>query len=142
MDGRRAAAVRERTHPVIRSTGGRPRISAGWATFAGLAGPAVAAVCIAVEPAPADPNASEPLIASVIGLALMASYLGAGVAAVRRAPVALTWVLGAALLSMTMTIACPTSGHHALGAWWFVQLVACGALLGGAGYGAIQARRA
>ena len=141
MDGRRAAAVRERTHPVIPSAGGRRRISFGWATFAGLAGPAVAAVCIAVEPASADPNAAEPVIASVLGLALLVSYLGAGVAAVRRAPVALAWVLGAALVSMTMTIACPTSGHHALGAWWFVQLAVCSALLAGAGYGAVRAGR-
>jgi peptidoglycan/LPS O-acetylase OafA/YrhL len=97
-----------------------------WAVFAGLVGPVVAAFCFAVEPPPANPNAPEPLIGTLLGLALMFAWGGAAVAAGRRLPSALTWATVVGGLSIAMTISCPLSGHHtSIGMWWISQYLAC-----------------
>jgi peptidoglycan/LPS O-acetylase OafA/YrhL len=100
----------------------------GWAVFAGLVGPVVAVFCMAVEPPPADPNAPEPLVATLLGFALMVAWGGAAVSAARRRATALTWAGFVGGLSMAMTISCPLSGHHSsIGMWWISQFIVCGA---------------
>jgi hypothetical protein len=100
----------------------------GWALFAGLVGPAVTAVCIGLEPAPANPNAPEPLIATLLGFALLLAWAGAAMTAVQRRPAALAWASVIGGLSMAMTIACPLSGHHtSIGMWWIGEFLVCGA---------------
>jgi hypothetical protein len=116
----------------------RGRLTWRWSLIAGLAGPVVAAICIAVEPAPADPEAAQAL-GTLLSLGLLAAFVGAGIAAGRRRPGALMWLLGAAVVSMAMTVACPATGHHSLGSWWFVQLAASAALLVAAGRGVLGA---
>jgi hypothetical protein len=107
-----------------------------WAVFAGLVGPAVAAFCLAVEPPPANPNAPEPLIGTLLGLALMFAWGGAAITAGRRHASALTWATVVGGLSMAMTISCPLSGHHtSIGMWWISQFIVCGAALAAAGVG-------
>lgn len=106
-----------------RGAASRP-LSARWALYAGLVGPAVAVFCLAVEPPPANPNAPEPLVVTVLGFALMIAWAGAAIAAARRRPVALRWAGFVGALSMAMTISCPLSGHHtAIGMWWVSQFV-------------------
>jgi peptidoglycan/LPS O-acetylase OafA/YrhL len=101
-----------------------------WAVFAGLVGPAVAAFCLAVEPPPANPNAPEPLIATLLGFALMFAWGGAAITAGRRRVSALGWATVVGALSMAMTISCPLSGHHtSIGMWWIGQFIVCGAAL-------------
>jgi len=82
---------------------------------------------MAVEPAPADPNAPEPLIATLLGLALMIAWGGAAITAGRRRTSALTWASVVGGLSMAMTISCPLSGHHTgVGMWWIGQFIVSG----------------
>lgn len=89
----------------------------------GLAWIAVFSVAIAVEPAPAS-DTPEPLWASFLFLALMASLgaMAAGLARGRR--LGLMASMAAAGLALVGTVMCPVSGHHAgVGAWWGVQMV-------------------
>lgn len=136
MDGRKALDVRDRTGiPVVakRATGGGQRVAEVasrlppcWAWFAALVGPVVAALCIALEPPPAL-GATEPFYGALLYLALVSSWVGAGVQAMQRHRSALVWAGAVGLLSVAMTITCPTSGHHTtVGAWWFAQLAVSG----------------
>jgi peptidoglycan/LPS O-acetylase OafA/YrhL len=139
MDGQKALGVDEAgTRPITRqplaprpSTTATARLSKGWALFAGLVGPAVGAFCIAVEPAPADPNAPEPLIGTLLGTALLIAWGAAATTAVGRRASALKWAAGIGVLSVAMTVTCPASGHHqGIGLWWAAQMaVSVGALL-------------
>ena len=102
----------------------------GWAWCAGLVGPAVAVAITALEPVPSNPEAAS-VFATVMGLALFATFIGAGIAAARRRPSALGWAGLGVLVSLAMVIACPTTGHHtSVGAWWYGELVVCVAALG------------
>lgn len=117
------------------------RLPTRWAWFAGLVGPVVAAFCIAIEPPPANPNAPEPLIGTLLTVALLVVWTGAALAAVRRRPEALRWASAVGGLSVAMTIACPLSGHHtSIGAWWFAQLAVSGTAWVVAGRAAITYR--
>jgi len=110
--------------------------------FAGLVGPVVATFCLAVEPQPANPNAPEPLIATLLGLALMFAWTGAAVAALRRRPSALSWASAVGGLSMAMTISCPLSGHHTgVGMWWIGEMLVCGVAWGAAVVGKYSLER-
>jgi len=126
-------SIRKRPQKTAETRGTLP---IAWAVFAGLVGPAVAAFCLAVEPPPANPNAPEPLIATLLGLALMVAWGGAAVTAGRRHASALTWASVVGGLSMAMTISCPLSGHHTgIGMWWIAQFIVCGAAWAAAGIG-------
>ena len=146
MDGRKALEVQvdPRTAPVVppapgpgsgAAVGRQPwpawadaadRLPVWAAAAAGLLGPAIAAVCVALEPAPADPDAAEPIVGLVLGYLLLAGWLGAAVTALARRPAALGWATGVAGVSVLMTISCPTSGHHtAVAGWWVAEMVLC-----------------
>jgi len=83
------------------------------------------AVGIAVEPPAADPDAVDPWFVTALGTILLGALLStfAGFWLRRR------WSLAASLVAAGMlvvsTLMCPVSGHHAIGAWWVVQL-GCG----------------
>jgi peptidoglycan/LPS O-acetylase OafA/YrhL len=120
-----------RERRVVEATGEvQPLLPASWAWFAGVVGPMVAAFCIAIEPSPADPNASEPLIATALGTAFFVAMVGAGVQAGRRRVSALTWACAVGVLAVVMTISCPLSGHHEnIGMWWAAQFIVSAAAL-------------
>src|SRR3954469_15192133 len=107
MDGTRAQVVSElrRERRVIRPAAEpaavldqRGRLTWRWALIAGLAGPVVAAISIAVEPAPADPEAAQAL-GTLLSLALLTAFAGAAIGAGRRRASALTWLLVAGVVS-------------------------------------------
>jgi hypothetical protein len=131
MDGQKALGVDARTAPVVPPAPearvvATNRLPVWAAVAAGLLGPVVAAVCIALEPAPADPGAGDPVVTVVLGYALLVAWLGAAAAAIGRSPAALGWATGVAGLSVLMTVTCPTSGHHsAVAGWWVAQLAVC-----------------
>jgi hypothetical protein len=83
------------------------------------------AIGIAVEPPATNPNAVDPWFVSALGTILLAALLATftGLWLRRR------WSLAASLVAAGMlllsTVLCPVSGHHAIGAWWAVQL-GCG----------------
>lgn len=140
MDGSKATEVRNdlrdipriETRAATKVPAGRSRLAPSWAWFAGLVGPIVMALGVAVEPAPANPNAPATFLETVLGLALLASFLLAAITGLRRLPQALSWAAVGAGLLVTASVLCPVTGHHAsVGAWWFVQLGASGAALAG-----------
>lgn len=140
MDGLKATEVPTDLREIPRievmeakSSARRRPLAAPWAWFAALIGPAVMAVGIAVEPAPANPNAPATLLESVLGLALLASFACAALTGIRRLPQALTWAAAGAGLLITASVLCPVTAHHtSIGGWWFVQLGAAGAALAAA----------
>jgi hypothetical protein len=100
-------------------------ITARWAGIGAVAWVLGLAVGIAVEPPPTNPNAVDPWFVDAVGTLLLGTLLlaFAGFWLRRR------WSLAASLVAAGMlvgsTLACPASGHHAVGAWWVVQL-GCG----------------
>jgi hypothetical protein len=100
-------------------------ITARWAGVGAVAWVVGLAVGIAVEPPPTNPNAVDPWFVDAVGTLLLGTLLlaFAGFWLRRR------WSLAASLVAAGMlvgsTLACPASGHHAVGAWWVVQL-GCG----------------
>jgi hypothetical protein len=128
MDGQKALGVDPRSAPVVPPApqgrvGATDRLPVWAAVAAGLLGPAIAAVCVALEPAPANPEAGDPVVSVVLGYALLVAWLGAAATALGRRPGALGWATGVAAVSVLMTVTCPTSGHHsAVAGWWVAQL--------------------
>lgn len=118
--GRLAAAARA---PLARRL--LEPITARWAGIGAVAWVVGLAVGIAVEPPPTNPNAVDPWFVNALGTLLLGTLLlaFAGFWLRRR------WSLAASLVAAGMlvgsTLACPASGHHAVGAWWVVQL-GCG----------------
>jgi hypothetical protein len=103
---------------------GQRALPRSWAWFAGLVGPVVAAFCIAVEPPPADPNAPEPLIGTLLAVALLVAMTGATWLGARRRVQALSWASAVGALLVLTTISCPLSGHHtSIGMWWAAQII-------------------
>jgi hypothetical protein len=134
VDARKALEVQldPRTAPVVPPA--RPAVGGVlpvWvAVVAGVLGPGLAVVRSLLEPAPPDPDAAVPLVAMVIGVAELGAWVGAAWAGLFRRPTALLWAVGAALAAVVGTVACPTTGHHSLGGWWYAELAVCvGALV-------------
>jgi len=77
---------------------------------------------VAVQPAPDGPEPSAPLYADllngVVSVGLLVLLAGGLLA--RRWSLTAGLVTGASLL--TLSALCPASGHHAIAAWWFVQM--------------------
>jgi hypothetical protein len=100
-------------------------ITPRWAVIGPAAWVVLLAVGIAVEPPPTNPNAVDPWFVSALGTVLLVALAStfAGFWLRRR------WSLAASLVAAGMLVAstlmCPVSGHHAIGAWWVVQL-GCG----------------
>jgi hypothetical protein len=100
-------------------------ITPRWAGIGAVAWVVLLAVGIAVEPPPTNPDAVDPWFVNAVGTLLLVALLTtfAGLGQRQR------WGLAASLVAAGMlvgsTLACPASGHHAVGAWWVVQL-GCG----------------
>jgi peptidoglycan/LPS O-acetylase OafA/YrhL len=105
-------------------------LSRSWGLALAVAWVVVVAVGMAVEPAPANPDAPVPLVADLLSTGLMATWgaMAAGIFQRRRFAAAASVVGGLGLLALT--VACPASGHHGgIGAWWGVQMVGVVGLL-------------
>jgi hypothetical protein len=100
-------------------------ITPRWSVIGAAAWVVLLGVGIAVEPPPTNPNAVDPWFVNALGTILLVALLAtlAGFWLRRR------WSLAASLVAAGMlvvsTLMCPVSGHHAIGAWWVVQL-GCG----------------
>ncbi len=108
---------------------GQP-LSRSWGFVLVAAWVVVVAVGLAVEPAPANPDAPVPLIADLLSTGLMVAWgaMAAGIVQRRRFAAVASLVGGLGLLALT--VGCPVSGHHGgIGAWWGVQLVGAFVLL-------------
>jgi hypothetical protein len=109
------------------------RLSGRWAAMLTLAWVAVFSIGVALEPTPADRNAM-PVLAAILQTGLMAGWIVMAVGFARRRRYGALGSLGAAVVLVAMTIACPLSGHHvAIGAWWWFQVAGSLALVGASG---------
>ena len=94
-----------------------------WPRALGAAWIVVFAGAALLEPPPADPDAAEPLWASLLFLALFAALGTTAAGLVRRQRAGLVASVGAAGLGLLASAMCPVSGHHAgVGAWWYLQM--------------------
>lgn len=103
------------------------RISGRAAATVGIAWVVLTEIAFALEPAA---QGSPPVIGLVLELtmyALLATMI-AGFVMQRRWGVLAS--LGAAVLATAASIACPVTGHHAFGSWWFGQMACVLALVG------------
>ena len=119
---RKVAPDRARLAPVL--------LTRGWAGVLGFGWPLAIVIGMALEPAPADPNAPVPAIVSLASLALFAALVATAVAAGNRHPSAAIGGLVTGLLSLGFVVSCPVSGHHTFGAWWFGEMALTLAMLG------------
>jgi hypothetical protein len=106
----------------------RQRIARPWAAGIGAAWWSLYLIAAAIEPSTHHP---EPSFAVLLTYALFAGMLvtAAGLLALRRW--AFVGSLATAGFFSALVIACPTTGHHTIGAWWFVQLACAAALVVG-----------
>lgn len=84
-------------------------------------------IAVALEPASARPVPLVGVLLEIVSYVLLATML-AGLVVQRRW--GLLASLGAAVLLTAGAIACPATGHHGLGAWWFPQMACVLALVG------------
>lgn len=78
-----------------------------------------------------EPHTSHPVpvIGVVLGVALLAGILATAVGLIARCRWGITASLGSAVLLVASSVACPTTGHHGFGLWWFGQMTVSVALV-------------
>jgi hypothetical protein len=96
-------------------------------------------LAVALQPAAAVAEASW--LDYVVSYALLASIITAVSALAARRPWAPLASLGASGVFLASTFACPATGHHAFGLWWFGQLAIAMTLVGMSAAHAWRARR-
>ncbi|MGH2475284.1 MAG: hypothetical protein ACRDIL_08450 [Candidatus Limnocylindrales bacterium] len=106
------------------------RLTPTWAGILGFGWPLAIVASIALEPAPADPEAAVPVVVSLASVGLFAALVATAVAAGNRHPSAAIAAVVTGLLALGFTVSCPVSGHHAFGAWWFGQMALTLPMLG------------
>ncbi|MFI5046059.1 MAG: hypothetical protein ACHQIG_03265 [Acidimicrobiia bacterium] len=107
------------------------RVDGRWGLVVGVVWLVAFEVSAALEPRTSH---EEPVIGVVIAVVMwsLIAAMVAGLAMQRR------WGLGAALASAAFftaaVIACPTTGHHTFGTWWYGEFAAALAFLGASAY--------
>ncbi len=112
-----------RSAPGVRSapgSGAHWGLLAAWVAFIALA--------IAIEPAPARPETAQPLWAGLWEMAMLGALVATGVGLARRRRAGFTASAIAGGIALLGAVMCPASGHHSVGAWWFVQMAGFAAL--------------
>ena len=109
---------------------GEVRLSRGWCLGLVLAWAFIFSTAAAIEPAPANPNAPEPLAAVLLGMGLMGAWALMGVGLLARHPTGAKASFVASSLFLAGAIACPVTGHHqSVGLWWFYELAGAATLM-------------
>ena len=136
MDGRRARLIAPvlDSLPRLTRSAAEPRqqvgrLRTGWAIVLGAGWPLAFLVGVALEPAPAHHEAVPPLLVQLASDVFLIALLTTVVTAVRRLPTAAWAGAGAGLVGMTLSVACPFSGHHNFGLWWIGQLAVMATML-------------
>lgn len=98
-------------------------VSRRWGRGLAVAWVVVYTAAVLLEPAPADPNAAEPLWAVALFLSLTGVLVAMGIGLSRGRRIGLVAGVAAAGLALFGAVMCPVSAHHAgIGAWWFLQM--------------------
>lgn len=104
------------------------RISGGLAVGIGIAWLVAYQVAASLEPVTHEPEPWYGIVLSVGFLGLVAAT-ASGLIMQRRWGLVVS--VAAALAFTGLSVACPVSGHHPFGAWWFGQMACALGMLGG-----------
>ena len=116
-------------------------LSDRWAAVLGIGWPLAIVASMVLEPTPADPDAPGPVLAELANLGLLLALVGTAIAAGVRHGAAAVGGVVTGLLVVSLAIACPVSGHHAIGLWWFAELGILTAMLAVSGVALQRTRR-
>jgi hypothetical protein len=116
-------------------------LSDRWAAVLGIGWPLAIVASMVLEPTPADPDATGPVLAELANLGLLFALVGTAIAAGVRHGAAAVGGVVTGLLVVALAIACPVSGHHAIGLWWFAELGILTAMLAVSGVALQRIRR-
>jgi len=79
-------------------------------------------IAVALEPAADHPDAFPAWLAATIELTLLGLLAVTAAGLITRRRFGLVAALGAAAWFVAMVVACPVSGHHTFGSWWYGQM--------------------
>jgi hypothetical protein len=99
----------------------RGDVSGAWALGTGVAWLVGLQLMYVLEPAPTQPDALPAFLGTAVALAMNVGLLVMAVGLIRRSRWAFGVAAATAVLNVGAVVACPITGHHALGAWWFTQ---------------------
>jgi hypothetical protein len=116
-------AVRDDATPAPRAT---DRIPADVAVGLAVAWFVGYSLVLLLEPATSH---SLPVIGVVLGTAFLVGILLTAAGLVARQRWGVTASLATAVLLVASSVACPTTGHHSFGLWWFGQMAVAVALV-------------
>jgi hypothetical protein len=95
-------------------------------------------VAVALEPATSH---EMPVIGAMLALAMWSLVACMAVGLVMRRRWGLAGAVAASVFLTAESIACPTTGHHPFGAWWFGQMACVLALVAVSVYALMRAPR-
>lgn len=104
----------------------RERINVWVALAVGISWFVLTPLAAALEPAT---DRSEPIIGVLLGVSMDVLFVVMLVGLAMRRRWGLVASLGGAGLVTAMVVACPTSGHHQFGTWWFGEMACALALI-------------
>jgi hypothetical protein len=99
-----------------------------WVVIAvGLSWFVLTPIAAALEPATDQP---EPLIGTLLNAGMDVLFVAMLIGLALRRRWGLAASFAGSVVVTTMVVACPTSGHHQFGIWWFGEMVCALALIG------------
>jgi hypothetical protein len=99
----------------------RRDVSGTWALGTGIAWLVGLQLMYVLEPSAAQPDAMPAFLITAMALVMNAGLVVTAVGLVRRARWAFAVSGAVAMLNVGTVVACPVSGHHAMGLWWVAQ---------------------
>lgn len=109
------------TRPETREWLGQ-QVAGHLALIVGLSWYVLFSIAVAIEPAADHPDAIPSWLANTIDFTLLGVLAVTAAGLITRRRFGLVAALGAAALFVGMVIACPVSGHHTFGTWWYGQM--------------------
>jgi hypothetical protein len=109
------------TRPETREWLGQ-QISGQLALIVGVSWYVLFSIAVALEPTSDHPEAFPAWLSVAIEVTLLGLLAVTAAGLVTRRRFGLVAALGAAALFVAMAVACPVSGHHSFGAWWYGQM--------------------
>ena len=122
-----AADATETTTPLPRRSP-RERIDVRVAVGLGVAWFVLPEIATLIEPAPRH---ADPAIGVLLGAVMNVVFVAMLIGLATRRRWGLQTSLGGAVLLTAMAVACPTTGHHQFGLWWFGEMACVLALVAG-----------
>jgi len=104
----------------------RERVPGSWAAALAVSWYALGGIATLIEP---ESHHEVPLIGTVLQVAMAAALVVMAVGLIAGRRWGLVASLAASLLFVAGAVACPTTGHHMIGLWWFGQMVCTLALV-------------